>query len=99
MNVLLVLPWHKTDKSYRSKYSTLLSYAPLTLGSIAAIIENTNSSWNIEVWDEISKPVNYDKKHYDIVFISCTTPVAKRGYEIAKEFKKEIHILLWEDIT
>lgn len=88
MEVLVVLPWHKTDKSYRSKYSTLLSYAPLTLGSIATIIKNANSSWNIEVWDEISKPVNYDKKHYDIVFISCTTPVVKRGYEIAKEFKK-----------
>lgn len=86
MKILLILTWSVTDRSYRSKFSTWLSYAPLTLGSLAAIIGDERPSWEIETVDEMSSSVDFTRR-YDIVMISGTTPGVNRGYEIAKEYK------------
>lgn len=87
MNILLIHPWHDVDKSYRSKLSALISYAPLTLPTLYSIIENTIEC-NIDVCDEIAGKVKFTKKHYDIVAITVQTSVADRAYNLAKEFKK-----------
>lgn len=88
MKVLLVLTWSVKDRSYRGRLSTWLAYSPLTLGSLAAIIEDEKPSWEIEAVDEISGEVDLGK-YYDIVMISCTTPGVKRGYEIAAGFREK----------
>ncbi len=88
MKVLIILTWPKKDRSYRGRLSSLLSYAPITLGSLSAIIERERPEWMIDTLDEMSETVSYDKKNYDIVMISSTTPSVKRGYEIAEEFRK-----------
>lgn len=87
MNILLIQPWHSKDRSYRSKLSCLISYAPLTLATLSALIPK-DVECNVDVGDEIASKVNYDKKHYDIVAITLQTSVAIRAYEIAKQFKK-----------
>ncbi len=88
MKILIVLTWPRQDRSYRSRLSSWLSYAPITLGSLAAIIKGARPDWEIDTLDEMSDKVMYDRKSYDIVLISSTTPAVKRGYEIAGEFKK-----------
>lgn len=88
MNILLIQPWDSEYKSYRSKFSTLFSYAPITLATLKALIPK-ELGYNIDVFDEVSRKLKkYDKKKYDIVAISSNTPSVVRGYEIAKEFKK-----------
>ena len=66
MKVLLVLPWHSTDMSYRSRFSSLFTYPPLTLGALAAIIEKVHPDWVIDAVDEISGRVRFDDS-YDLV--------------------------------
>ena len=88
MKILIILTWPKQDKSYRSRLSSWLSYAPITLGSLAAIIKGARPGWEIDTLDEMSDKVVYDKK-YDIVMISSTTPAVRRGYEIAEMFRKK----------
>lgn len=88
MDILLILTWPKKDRSYRGRLSSLLSYAPTTLGSVAAIIHDERPDWNIDALDEMSDRIDFDRKRYDIVMISSTTPAAKRGYELAEEYKK-----------
>ena len=88
MNILLIQPWLQEDKSYRSKLSCLVSYAPLSLATLVALVPK-DIKCDIDVCDEIASKINYDKKHYDIVAITLQTSVANRAYEIAKEFKKK----------
>ncbi|MCR5733514.1 MAG: B12-binding domain-containing radical SAM protein [Lachnospiraceae bacterium] len=86
MRVLLILPWHTTDRSYRTRLSTLLSYAPITIGSLAAIIEKARPKYQIDTVDEMSQKVDYGKD-YDLVMITSITSTVNHGYEIAEKFK------------
>lgn len=88
MNILLIQPWHGADRSYRSKLSCLISYAPLTLATLSALIPK-EIECNVDVCDEIVSNLKYNKKHYDIVAITMQTSVAPRAYELAKEFKQK----------
>ena len=88
MNILLIQPWHTEDKSYRSRMSCLVSYAPLSLATLAALIPK-DMEYQLDVCDEISGKMNYGKKHYDIVAITLQTSVAKRAYELAGFFHKK----------
>lgn len=88
MNVLIILTWPRKDRSYRSRLSSFLSYAPTTLGLLAAIVKRERPEWVTDTVDEMSETVSYDRKNYDIVMISSTTASVKRGYEIAQEFRK-----------
>ncbi len=88
MRVLLVLPWHRTDRSYRSRLSTLLSYAPITLGSLAAIIEKARPSYQIDTVDEMSQHVDYEIP-YDLVMITSITSTVNHGYEIADKYQEK----------
>ncbi len=85
MKILLLLPWEKNYKAYRDKFSNLLTYAPLTLVTLAALIPPELNA-EIELCDEMVQSCDY-KKNYDIVAISFVTPSSKRAYAIAKKFK------------
>ena len=87
MNILLFQPWHSEDQSYRSKLSSLISYAPLTLATLASLIPQ-ELSCNVEVYDEIVGKADFSKKRYDIVAMSLQTSVAPRAYELAESFRK-----------
>lgn len=87
MNILLVQPWSQEDGSYRSKLSCLISYAPLTLATLKALIPKELEA-ETDVCDEIVGDVRRCKKQYDIVAITFQTSVAVRAYEIARHFKE-----------
>lgn len=87
MKILLIQPWHKSDNSYRSKYSFLISYAPLTLATLAALIPKELNA-EVDVCDEmVDKIDKYIKKDYDLVAITLQTSAAIKSYELAKIFK------------
>jgi len=86
MKILLLLPWEKDYKAYRDKFSAMLSYAPLTLATLAALIPLELNA-EIDVCDEMTQTINYDK-HYDIVAISFVTSSSTRAYKLAKYFKE-----------
>ena len=88
MNILLIQPWQTEDKSYRSRMSCLVSYAPLSLATLAALIPK-DMDVCVDVCDEIAGKMNYEKKHYDIVAMTLQTSVAKRAYELADYFHKK----------
>lgn len=87
MNILLVQPWFPEDGSYRSRLSSLVSYAPLTLATLKALIPGELDA-EVDVCDEISGDAKRYKKQYDIVAITFQTSVANRAYEIARHFKE-----------
>lgn len=87
MNILLVQPWFPEDGSYRSRLSGLVSYAPLTLATLKALIPGELDA-EVDVCDEISGDAKRYKKQYDIVAITFQTSVANRAYEIARHFKE-----------
>ncbi len=94
MKLLLVQPWPKNNKAFRLKLSCLVTYAPLTLATLAALVPK-DLGCEVDVCDEIAGEVKYDKKHYDIVAITAQSSVANRAYEIADEFKKRgSHIVM-----
>ena len=73
--------------SYRSRFSSLFTYPPLTLGALAAIIEKVHPDWVIDAVDEISGRVRFDDS-YDLVMLTATTPTVTRAYEIADKFRE-----------
>ena len=87
MNILLIQPWQSEDRSYRSRLSCLVSYAPLSLATLAALIPK-DIEYQLDVCDEITGKINYNKKKYDIVAMTLQTSVAKRAYELAEYFHK-----------
>ena len=86
MKILLLLPWETDYKAYRDKFSTKLTYAPLTLAALAAMVPAELNA-DIEVCDEMVQSFSYDKS-YDIVAISFVTSSAVRAYKIAAEFRR-----------
>lgn len=74
-----------------------MTYPSLTLPTLVSLVPKDIIA-EIDACDEISYKVDYDKKKYDIIVISFDTSSSKQAYIHSKEFKKEVHILLWEDI-
>lgn len=87
MKVLLVLPY---DNTYRvgSAFLPSLSYQPLTLSTLAALIPEEAEA-EITLVDEGVQRFDYHKKQYDIVGISIVTSSSSRGYELADLFRKK----------
>ena len=88
MKILLVQPWSTSDHSYRSKLACLISYAPLTLATLKALVPKDLGA-EVDVCDEIAGDAKRCKKHYDIVAITFQTSAAVRAYEIAAHFKEK----------
>ncbi len=92
MNILIVLPWAEDYKLYRDRFSRYLTYAPLTLVTLAALVPDSLNA-NVEICDEMVQKVNYDKA-YDVVAISFVTPSSYRAYHIAEKFRsKGTHVV------
>lgn len=93
MNVLLILPY---DNTYRvgAAFIPSLSYQPLTLSTLAALIPEEAGA-EITLVDEGVQRFDYNRRHYDVVGISIVTSSCKRGYLLADHFReKGSHVLL-----
>lgn len=87
MRILLLQPWHSEDKSYRSRLSSLITYAPLTLATLTALVP-PELECSVDTFDEISGNVPLNNgKQYDIVAISTLTSNAPRAYLLAEHFR------------
>ncbi len=87
MKLLMIHVWNEYEMAYRSKFSSFLSYPSLTLASLYPLIP-LDSFEKIDIVDEISQRIEYDKEKYDIVMISFDTSSAKSAYKHCDEFKK-----------
>lgn len=86
MRILLILPFDNTYK-YKGSFSKSISYAPLTLAVLAALIPSSLNAEIRTVDEGVEKPVMVGE--YDIVAISCVTSSANRAYELAAFWKKK----------
>lgn len=86
MKILLILPH---DETYRRGgfFRRSLSYAPLTLTTLAALVPPELEA-QLELVDEgVQAPV-LPQAGYDVVGITCVTASAPRAYELADAFRK-----------
>ena len=87
MKMLMIHSWNENEKTYRGRFSNLLSYPSLTLATIYSVIPGGVFS-TIEVVDENSQRVVYDKEQYDLVLISFDTSSSLTAYKHCREFRK-----------
>jgi len=85
MKILLVSPWDKNRLRYRSTLSFLISYPPLTLPMLAALVPAELNA-EIVVYDEISerKP---PPEAFDVVGITVIASESVRAYELADHYR------------
>ncbi|MDR1564884.1 MAG: B12-binding domain-containing radical SAM protein [Oscillospiraceae bacterium] len=87
MKILLISPWDKRHNRYRSPLSALISYPPLTLPTLAALVpEELNAE--ISILDEISDK-KLPKGHFDLVGITVIAAEAMRAYELADYYRSK----------
>ena len=86
MNILLILPH---DATYRRGgfFRRSLSYAPLTLTTLAALVPPDVEA-RIELVDEGVQPAVTPRSGYDVVGITCVTASAPRAYALADAFRR-----------
>lgn len=87
MRILLILPSDSTYK-YKGFFKRSLSYAPLTLITLASLVPREFGA-QIDIVDEGVQKVCYSKYYYDIVGITCVASSAARAYELASYFKSK----------
>ena len=87
MKLLLIHAWNEAEIAYRGKFSSLFSYPSLTLAAVYASIPKGVFE-QIDVIDEHSQAVKYDKDKYDIVMLSFETSSSISAYKHCDEFKK-----------
>ncbi len=86
MKVLLLLPRDSTYR-YHGGFTRGISYAPLTLSVLAALIPASAGAEVTLVDEGVDKPVRAGV--FDIVGITCVTASANRAYELADYWKKK----------
>ena len=79
----LIIP-HPEDQKWDSVWK-LFRTPNLNLPTLAALIPE--DEWDIEIQDEIVGPSDFTRD-YDLVFITVTTVVAVRAYEVARLFRE-----------
>lgn len=87
MKLLMIHVWNEADRSYRGKFSNLLAYPSLTLAVIYSLIPEGVFE-KIDVIDENSQIVHYDRDTYDVVMLSFETSSSSSAYKHCAEFKK-----------
>ncbi len=85
--MLLILP-HDLTYVFRGSFVKSLSYAPLTLTLLAALVPE-DLGFAIDILDEgIERPDYLRLPHYDIVGITCVASSSPRAYELARHFRE-----------
>ena len=87
MKLLMIHAWNESEISYRGTFSSFLSYPSLTLAAIYPLIPQDIFE-QIDVVDENSQRVDYDKEKYDVVMISFETSSSFTAYKHSDEFRK-----------
>jgi radical SAM superfamily enzyme YgiQ (UPF0313 family) len=85
MKILFILP---LDNTYHKSgaFTRLISYAPLTLPTLAALVPDELCA-EMKIVDEgVEKPLTDGE--FDIVAITCVTSSANRAYELCEFWKK-----------
>ncbi|NLD45646.1 MAG: B12-binding domain-containing radical SAM protein [Clostridiaceae bacterium] len=85
MRILLILPYDSTYK-YKGFFKRSLSYAPLTLTTLAALVPDEFNA-HIDIVDEGVEKLELKNDFYDIVGITCVASSANRAYELAAYFR------------
>lgn len=93
MRILLVLPRDNTY-TYRGAFSRAISYAPLTLTTLAALVPKELEA-HIDLVDEGVQPPCDDRDDYDIVGITACASSSPRAYELAAKMRaRGAHVVL-----
>jgi radical SAM superfamily enzyme YgiQ (UPF0313 family) len=87
MNILLILPRDSTY-CYRGCFRRSISYAPLTLTTLAALVPPELGA-DITIVDEGVQPSDYTQRTYDVVGITCVTAAAPRAYKLSAHFRQQ----------
>ena len=85
--LLLIQAWSRNEAALRSRFSNLISYSSLTLAAICALIPEGMFE-AVDVVDEYSQEVNYDRVQYDLVMISSDTSSILTAYRHSAEFQR-----------
>ena len=86
MRILFITPYD-TNYRYKSAFTKSLTYMPLTMPYLAALIPHEYGA-ECRAVDEGVQRVDYDRLgHFDIVAITAVTSSVCRGYELAAYFK------------
>lgn len=85
--MLLVLPYDNTY-FFRGYFKKSVSYAPLTLTTLAALVPDS-LDFEIEIIDEGVSRIDTEKCFYDIVGITCVTSSAPRAFELSAIFRSK----------
>ena len=83
--MLLVLPRDNTY-FYKGLFSRAISYAPLTLTTLAALVPK-RLNFDIDIIDEGIQNLPKKTSSYDVVGITCVASSAPRAYELALKFR------------
>jgi radical SAM superfamily enzyme YgiQ (UPF0313 family) len=86
LRILLILARDRTY-CYGGFFRRSLSYAPLTLSTLAALVPKSFAS-DLRIVDEGVQPAEYGDESYDIVGISCVASSAPRAYALCAHFRK-----------
>jgi radical SAM superfamily enzyme YgiQ (UPF0313 family) len=92
MKILLILPQDMTYY-YHGYFKKTLSYAPLTLTTLAALVPAYLNA-SIEIIDEGIQSLIISDMQYDVVGITCVTSSAPRAYELSALFRKKGSIVV-----
>ena len=87
MKILLIHAWNEHELAYRGRFSSFFSYPSLTLATLYSLIP-AGMFDTIDLVDENSQLVDYDKTQYDVVLISADTSSAFSAYKHAAAFRK-----------
>ena len=85
MNILIILP-RDTGYYYKGLFRNSVTYAPLTLTTLAALVPDELRA-HVEIVDEGAQPARYDGARWDVVGITCCASSAPRAYELCAQFK------------
>lgn len=86
MRILFILASDLIYK-YQGLFNINNGFAPLSLTTLAASVPGEYNA-HIEIVDEGMQRVNYDKKTFDIVAISCTASSSNRAFELSKYWQR-----------
>ena len=87
MKILLIQAWRAQESALRNRFSGLIAYSSLTLAVLISLIPDGMFE-TVDVVDEYSQKVEYDRQKYDLVLISFDTSSAVSAYRHCDSFRR-----------